>query len=429
MLVSSLRWRFGMKSKVTDLPKGIRYSKGSYEARKTVNGVSICLHGKDLDSLVIQFNEAVEMAKNSIDYKAKNMTLDEWFEDWFSTTKVLTIKETSVAPMKRKYVRTFGFYLGSHKLGSLMPMDIQGAINAMDKDGIAVSTIMDVKGLLHQCLDAAVANRYLQTNPCVSVVVPKKYKNAEEEKALTEEEQKKFLAFIDDSWYKEMFYFMFLTGVRVGELGAVSWDDIDFNAKEIHIRGSLSCNYCDGVKTEKIVTPKTACSIRTIPFMGEMEEMLISQKSKVERLKKSLGDRYRSHGFENLIFVTGMGSPCSRYIVEKEINKTVERMNEESARLALVNGEVPVEVIGKFHPHSIRHTFATRCAEKGIDVKVAQKLLGHSNITITLNVYTHVNEARQMIEFEKFGCVGGDFSSEDSPTAENLSPISSKSHF
>lgn len=415
--------------KKAGLPKGIRLSKGSYEARKTVNGVSICLHNKDLDKLIVQFNEVIEMAKNSVDYKVKNTTLNDWFEEWFNTTKRLTIKETSIAPMKRKYYRTFGFYLGERKVSTLMPVDIQKAINAMDSDEIAVSTIMDAKGLLHQCLDAAVANRFLVANPCVAVSVPKKYKEAEVEIALTEKEQREFLSYIDSSWYKEMFYFMFLTGVRVGELGAVQWQDIDFEAKVIHIRHSLSCNYCEGVKREVMVSPKTACSNREIPFIGEMEEILLSQKKKVTKLKKDLADRWRGKEFTDLVFVTGMGSPCSRYIVEKEINKTVERMNEEEARMAVIENRKPVEVIRKFHPHTIRHTFATRCAEKGIDVKVAQRLLGHSNVTITLNVYTHVNETRQLKELEKFGNVGTEFAKKDSPTAEKLSSISSKSHF
>lgn len=159
--------------KKASLPKGIRLSKGSYEARKTVNGVSICLHNKNLDKLIVQFNEAIEMAKNSVDYKVKNTTLnewfEEWFEEWFDTTKRLTIKETSIAPMKRKYHRTFGFYLGERKVSTLMPVDIQKAINAMDADEVAVSTIMDAKGLLHQCLDAAVANRFLVANVCLFI--------------------------------------------------------------------------------------------------------------------------------------------------------------------------------------------------------------------------------------------------------------------
>lgn len=78
-----------------------------------------------------------------------------------------------------------------------------------------------------------------------------------------------------------------------------------------------------------------------------------------------------------------MGSPCVRYIVGKEINKVVARYNEDKAREAVRDGGIP-KALPKFHPHTIRHTFATRCAEKEIDVKVTQKILGHKNITMNL---------------------------------------------
>jgi hypothetical protein len=138
-----------VEMKKTDLPKGIRFSKGSYEARKTINGVSICLHNKNLDELIVQFNESVEMAKNNIDYKVKNITLNEWYEEWFETTKKHSVKETSVPVMKRTYYRTFGFYIGDRKISSLMPADVQRAINAMDENGVAISSILDSKGQLH----------------------------------------------------------------------------------------------------------------------------------------------------------------------------------------------------------------------------------------------------------------------------------------
>ena len=63
---------------------------------------------------------------------------------------------------------------------------------------------------------------------------------------------------VEDSWYKEMFYFMCLTGVRVGELGGLKWSDIDFEKKVICINRSLSCSYCNGVKREILVSPR-AC--------------------------------------------------------------------------------------------------------------------------------------------------------------------------
>ena len=110
---------------------------------------------------------------------------------------------------------------------------------------------------------------------------------------------------------------MFLTGLRVGELGGLMWNDIDFEKKCIRIERSLSCQYEKGVKTQRITTPKTYNSYRTIPFMGEAEEMFKAQLVKQKALKKELGDRWRSD-IPDLVFTTTMGSPVTRYIAEKE---------------------------------------------------------------------------------------------------------------
>lgn len=415
-----------MRVKTKNLPKGVRYNKGIYEARKMVKGKTIYLSHKDVEQLIVDFERAVEQAKNNTDYQFDLITLNEWFEEWFTTYKVPQIKETSIYPMKRSFTRTFGFYLGEERVNTLMPKNIQIAINAMHDHGIAISTIRDSLGRLRECMNAAVANRMIPSNPCISIAVPWEYKSTEEEIALTEEEQTLFLKALKVNWYRELFFFMFLTGVRVGEMGAVKWSDIDFNQKSIRIRRSLSCAYNAGEKQMGLVTPKTACSDRTIPFMGEMEDILKTQKAKTMRLKMELGKRWRSTGeFDDLVFVSTMGSPCTRYIVDKEVKKVLKRVSESEAMLAVHEKRELQTLIRDFHPHSIRHTFATRCAERGIDVKVAQKLLGHSNITITLNIYTHVAEAKKMKEIEKFGdvCIGND------QHEENRLIISNKSFF
>ena len=92
--------------------------------------------------------------------------------------------------------------------------------------------------------------------------MPWTFKRAKEEIALTQAEQNAMLDEVEDSWYKEMFYFMCLTGVRVGELGGLKWEDIDFNRKVISIKRSLSCSYFNGEKRELLVSPKTVNSVR-----------------------------------------------------------------------------------------------------------------------------------------------------------------------
>lgn len=385
------------------LPKGIRENKGTYEARAMVNGVKICLYGSDLDHLIEEFHQAKEKVKNSIDYRKTMITLNEWFEEWFTEVKAHKVKETSIHPMKNNFKRTFGFYIGLKKLKDIKPLDVQRALNPMEQEGISNSAMREALGRLRECMEFAVGNQMIASNPCLIVEVPWTYKKAKEEIALTQEEQNTLLNEVEDSWYKEMFYFMCLTGVRVGELGGLQWSDIDFSKKCITIRRSLSCSYCNGKKREMLVSPKTVNSTRQIPFLGEMEEVLKSQKEKQKRLKAELGERWRSgEEFSDLVFTTGMGSPCSRYIVDKEVKKVIKRIREKEAVLAVQEQREP-KIIRDFHPHTLRHTFATRCFENKMEPKVVQSLLGHSSISITLNIYTHVLDNKMDEEIKKFG--------------------------
>ena len=385
------------------LPKGIRVNNGSYEARASVNGIKINLYGKDLEKLTADFEEAKEKARRSIHYLKSEVTLNEWFEEWFENVKRRKVKETSVVSMKNNYKRTFGFYIGTMKLKEIKPMDVQKAVNAMEANGVSNSAMREALGRLRECMEFAVGNQYIPVNPCLIVEVPWTFKKAKEEIALTQEEQNNFLSAMEGNWYKELFYFMCLTGVRVGEVGGLKWTDIDFANKTIKIERSLSCSYANGVKREMLVDPKTVNSVRKLPFMGEMEEILKEQKKKQNKLRKELGDRWRSKGeLDGLVFTTGMGSPCSRYIVDKEIKKVLKRMKEEEAVVAVQERREP-KVIRDFHPHSLRHTFATRCFENKMEPKVVQKLMGHSSISVTLNIYTHVLNNIMDEEIKKFG--------------------------
>ncbi len=385
------------------LPKGIRENKGAYEARAMVNGIKICLYSSDLKKLTEEFEQAKQNARNSFDYKKTQMTLNEWFEEWFTSVKAHKIKETSISPMKNNFKRTFGFYISSMKIKDIRPMNVQQAINAMEKDGMSNSAMREALGRLRECMEFALGSQLISNNPCLIVEVPWTYKKSKEEIALTQEEQNSLLDEVENSWYKEMFYFMCLTGVRVGELGGLKWSDIDFEKKVVCINRSLSCSYCDGVKREILVSPKTVNSVRQIPFLGEMEEILTTQREKQTRLKKELGTRWRSgEEFDDLVFTTGMGSPCSRYIVQKEIKKVVKWMREKEAVTAVQENREP-KVVRDFHPHTLRHTFATRCFENKMEPKVVQALLGHSSISITLNIYTHVLDNKMEEEIKKFG--------------------------
>ncbi len=373
-----------------ELPKGIYQRKdGRYEARALINGIRIQLYNFNLKELKVDFEKRKAEAKQGVDKKLSNITLDEWFDEWFTRYKAPHVKETSIAPMKRKYHANYGRLIGNMKVVDIRNMDIQDVINTMQREGKATSSMRDALGRVRECLECAKNNRIISENPCFNIIVP--WENVSKERRfLSQDEQNRFLRQVEDNWYKEMFYIMFLTGMRIGEVGGLKWEDVDFKNKCININRSLSCEYESGVKTVRLTKPKTHNSYRKIPFMGEAEEMLLSQKKKQNKIKKDLGKRYRSNGeFLDLVFVTSMGSPVFRYHAEKEVKKVVKAINEQEAFDSVREQREP-HYFDDLYPHAIRHTFCSRCFQLNMNPKVVQKLMGHQHYSTTIDIYTHV---------------------------------------
>ena len=373
-----------------ELPKGIYQRKdGRYEARAVINGIRIQLYNFNLKELKVEFEKRKEEAKQGVDKKLSNITLDEWFEEWFTRYKIPKIKETSITPMKTKYRANFGRLIGNMKVVEIRNMDIQDVINTMQREGKATSSMRDALGRVRECLESAKNNRIISENPCFDITVPWEIVS-KERRFLSQDEQNRFLLQVKDNWYKEMFYIMFLTGMRIGEVGGLKWEDVDFKNKCININRSLSCQYESGVKTVRLTAPKTHNSYRKIPFMGEAEEMFLSQKKKQEKIKKELGKRYRSDGeFLDLVFVTSMGSPVFRHHAEKEVKKVVKAINEQEAFDSVREQREP-HYFEDLYPHAIRHTFCSRCFQLNMNPKVVQKLMGHQHYSTTIDIYTHV---------------------------------------
>lgn len=380
----------GKDLKGKELGVGLRQRKdGRYEARLKVNGREQTIYSNSLTEIRKEYAKLKKASEESLDYKKQGMTLNEWFNEWFDTYKAPHIKSTSIYPMKSKFNGSFGKYLGDKRLADIRNIDIQNVINQMQDEGRAISSMRDALGRVRECMESAKNNRIITINPCFDITIPWE-KKAVRRRFLSKNEQNLFLKIASDTWYKEMFYIMFLTGVRVGELGGLMWKDIDFEKKCIKIERSLSCQYEKGVKTQRITTPKTFNSYRTIPFMGEAEEMFKSQLKKQNELKKELGNRWRSD-IPDLVFTTTMGSPVSRYIAEKECKKIIDEMNYQESINSVRENRAPV-VYETVYPHAIRHTFCSRCFEAGMNPKVVQQLMGHQHYSTTVDIYTHVTD-------------------------------------
>lgn len=386
------------------LPANIRQkSNGSYEARKRVNGIDINLCGSNLEELIVAFEEAKRKAEAKTDVNAE-MTLDEWYYKWFASFKEPYLKESSIQPMKGKYRRTIGKKLGKKKINEITNYDMQNALAELKKEGKANSSLKDAFGHVRECFESAKNSKLVEINPCFDLKVPWNVKS-KNRRFLSVEEQNAFLltAKYDREWYYPLFMVMFQTGLRIGEVGGLKWSDIDFDKKVIHVNRSLTSSYNEGVKVLKMTSTKTINSVRDIPFMGNVEEMLMLQKKQQDKIKKELGSRYRSEydDLTDLVFTSSMGSPVTRYIAEKEINKVVNSYNLQEQHDAVRENRKPI-IMDRVHPHAIRRTFCTRCFEADMNPKVVQKLMGHATYSTTIDIYTDVMKDKMDGELEKF---------------------------
>ena len=383
------------KEETQAVPKGVRLKNGSYEFRKTINGTQIQLSNKDLNVLMEKARQAEEALRGGVAYRRQYYTVEQWMLEWLEDIKAPKIKETSRATMLRLARRTFIKYLGDKKVKDLYPKMVQVAINDMVKDGIATSQIRKAMSNFRECMEFARANRLTDIDPTEQIEVPWELKEHKEEKPLTKEERKTLLEQIDfeKNWYTELIHVMLMTGVRIGEVGSLTWSSIDFKNDLITIKSTLSIVYLEGEKTLKVTSPKTAAGYRTINMMGDCKEMLLRQKDKVDRLKKELGKRWRApKELGDLVFVTTLGSPITRYVMEKEFNKIVGRINETRE---------PDNQFPHIYPHLLRHSFCTMCFELGVDPKVVQRWCGHSSYNVTMSIYTHVMTEMAVKESQK----------------------------
>lgn len=393
----------GKDLKGKELGKGISQRKdGRYEARVVINGKRQTFYNTNLAELKREFEkEKTRLSRQNI-VTCPDVTVSEWFNAWFEQYKKPTLKSTGVDAYQRKFKNTYGNLIGNVAIRDLNQFTVQTATSDLVDKGYKFKSIRDALSVLKLMLDSAVANFVIDANPCLGIMVPSYAEVKEERRVLSSEEQKKLLDITDNTFYKELYRFMLCTGVRVGELGALRWQDIDFKNEIIYIRHSLHCQYKDGTKTMSLVTPKTKKSFRKIPFFGETKQLLLDQKEKQDILKKQLKERWRGD-IEDLVFTTSMGSPVTRYVLEHDMRQLTKEIQAAELYDAISKGRNTIE-FQPIHPHCLRHTFATRCFEKGMTPKTVQEIMGHANINMTMS-YTHVlddilkNEAKNIGRF------------------------------
>lgn len=371
------------------LKKGESYRESDkrYSYRWTDSlGKRHSVYAKNLDQLRAKEAEIAKDIMDCIRPESNSVTLNDIFEIWKDTKRGL--KETTV----RSYWYTYNQYikssLGRKLISSIKKSDIKRFYNDLiDKRGLGINTINRIQVVLHQVFSVAVDDCYIRSNPSngtVSDLKRSKGLTVKKRKALTLEEEKMFLDFVKSStrfsrWYP-IFTVMLDTGMRVGEVTGLRWEDVDFDNNAIRVNHALVYSpNSDGKFVFTISDPKTEASVRDIPMTRAVRDIL--QRESVMRVEDT-----------EFIFTNRAGNPHYQTALNDAINNIVRSCNEKCGYCALPH----------FSCHTLRHTFATRMCERGVNMKVIQDVLGHTDISITMNIYTDATDNMKQRAFQEF---------------------------
>ncbi|MBU3205189.1 tyrosine-type recombinase/integrase [Clostridium algidicarnis] len=337
--------------------------------RKTFSGKT----KKEVLDKLKQFNKIADY----VDLSKDDITLSQWFKIWLFEYKKMELKTRSF----QRYEGIYRTYIkdsvaGGTKLSKLKPAQLQNLINNL---GTSKSNARYIHTILKSALTLAVKQDYIVKNPALAVIPPKPEKN-NKKKTLTREEQTKIIDYltinIDDN-LNFMILFDLFTGLRLGEIMALEWSDLDITEKTLAVNKTYSKkavysndNILTGYERGFANTKNEVA--REVPIPNILIPKLKTMYTTFLKDKLLDSKKYKS---KQLIF-----SSNGEFIYDKKPLREVKKIYKELGFSEELNF------------HSLRHSYATRLFEQNIAIKTIQNLLGHIDIATTIETYVHVSE-------------------------------------
>lgn len=299
-------------------------------------------------------------------------SVKEWMLHWLELYARPSIRHSTYVSYEG-YVRNHIIpSLGEIKLDKLMPPILQCFyLYKIQQEHLSPKTVSNLHACLHRALQQAVKEQLIFHNPCDAVDLPKHEKA--EITVLTREQQTKLIEESYHHRYGVFIRFALATGLRIGELLGLRWADIDFANELLSVRSTLNrLPTVDGITKTKIFTsaPKTKNGRRNIPLFTDIITDLRLWEKRQKEDALLAGEAYEYTG----------------YIVTNELGHPIEPRTFRDFYLRILKAaELP-----HFTFHALRHTFATRAIEQGMDVKALSKILGHASVGFTLDTYAHL---------------------------------------
>jgi integrase len=307
------------------------------------------------------------------------------FEAWFYNVLKPTLAPSSLIRYETDYrLRIKDCVLSNMKLTDIKSINIQAYYNGL-LERCSANTVRNTHKLLKNFFGYCIKADLIIKNPLAAVELPVSKPKGGYNKALSKQDIETLVgaAKRDDDLF--IFLFAIFTGLRLGELLALTHNDIDFKAGTIQVSKTVSHITIDGEYGPMVSTPKTSSSIRQVPILEPLKEPLKNHMRNEKMKHLRLGIPFAA---DNMLFSSEVCTYRDGRNVRKTLVRTQKKLGMQQTTF-----------------HALRHTFCTLLAEMGVPLKTASVLMGHSNISVTAQIYTHVDNEEMKKGIEKLSSI------------------------
>ena len=309
------------------------------------------------------------------------MKTGEWVQVWIEKYKASGLAPSTLTSYRTNFRVHIQPAIGKIPLYKLSNYHIQ---RMLDNVGGSLSLFIKVYNVIHGALEKAVELGMIARNPCKGVAFPEDDK--EEMRVLDKEEQQRFIAALDGEYYRVMLLTYLYTGMRAGEVIPLLWSDIDLEKRSIWVnkKAVTTQNLKEHTTKQEVQNfCKTKSSKRTVVITAGLVEILRKHKESMKERFEALGEEWSEDG---LVFLNTRNHIVQYGNLKEALNRIYKKAGIEGATM-----------------HTLRHTYATRCFEAGVNIKAISKQLGHKDIKTTYNIYVHLLEDTKAKEIDKLG--------------------------
>lgn len=321
-----------------------------------------------------------QLLLNGTEVATEDRTFREFADEWVNVILKPKVKPLSYQRKVSTLENQVYPHIGNISINKLTHSKIQKMVNDLNESGLSYSTIKKAYEAVSGCMRYYRIETSTSFNPCEDITLPEANRKEDSDiEFFTKEERIKIVEEATRTYQDGkhvyrlgwMFVLMLYSGMRVGEVCALTWDDIDFSARTINVR-------------------KNAVEVREKDKDGESHSILITQNSTKTRSGTRIIPMTEKayHALSELQKITG---DCE-YIISSSKGKRI-RPSRIDRSFHLILDAIGLKRVGV---HTLRHTFATMLFHNGCEVKVVSELLGHSNTKITENIYIHVIQEQKV---------------------------------